>query len=199
MSISKEWPTSATLSQEVPSTSGYKLAKVKRARSTHGTTTGSSASPLVLADWIVGNCCHCDILGNKTHPHDTHSKRDTPAWRLRFRVIAAVPCPSCCCWDGKLMVWRVERLESHLQSANDAQPVGRSTRWSQWFVQHDIPQTAGLWKSVFLDGHCPKFWPWGQDLFTHAEYITDTNARYDAKTRGLRRGDRTPAVEWVNL
>ncbi|CAE7029564.1 unnamed protein product [Symbiodinium sp. CCMP2456] len=29
-----------------------------------------------------------------------------------------------------------------------------------------------------------------QDLFTHAEYITDTNARYDAKTRGLRRGDR---------
>ena len=31
----------------------------------------------------------------------------------------------------------------------------------------------------------------GQDLFTHAEYITDTNARYDAKTRGLRRGDRT--------
>eukprot|EP00913_Durusdinium_trenchii_P018894 g17755.t1 len=30
-----------------------------------------------------------------------------------------------------------------------------------------------------------------QDLFTHAEYIADTNARYDAKTRGLRRGDRT--------
>mmetsp|Transcript_4910 Transcript_4910/g.9924 ORF Transcript_4910/g.9924 Transcript_4910/m.9924 type:complete len:197 (+) Transcript_4910:84-674(+) len=29
-----------------------------------------------------------------------------------------------------------------------------------------------------------------QDLFTHAEYITDTNQRYDAKTRGLRRGDR---------
>eukprot|EP00435_Cladocopium_sp_Y103_P061417 s728_g23.t1 len=34
-----------------------------------------------------------------------------------------------------------------------------------------------------------------QDLFTHAEYITDTNARYDAKTRGLRRGDRMP--DWA--